>query len=210
MPKQFLATFVVITVALLVVSVIDDESSSCYAFRSIHIPVHSPTIPYRRRLQTSRSSIGDDKVETPNSSPNRYSHYEEQRKYIHANLLQLIEQERTRVYEYTSTLDDYGPVEVAAYSLFDALRYFHLSDTYTQSLFGMKGHPFVLRRQELESILPSVANWSNYFTMDDLQQAVQDDFLDAVRGSTDQRKGWKVRIRQTTVIFAFSSDDIVF
>jgi hypothetical protein len=34
--------------------------------------------------------------------------------------------------------------------------------------------------------------WDNFFTMRDLEKAVTDDFLDAARGSTDNRKGWKV------------------
>ncbi len=36
------------------------------------------------------------------------------------------------------------------------------------------------------------AIFDGFFTFDDLVKALEDDFLDADRGSTDNRKGWKV------------------
>ena len=36
--------------------------------------------------------------------------------------------------------------------------------------------------------------FEGFFTFDDLAQAVEDDFLDANRGSTDNRQGWKVSL----------------
>ena len=96
--------------------------------------------------------------------------------------------------------DSYGPVEVAAYQLFRSLR-----DLSSETpLLGMTGHPFVLRRSELESAwhhqqqkqqqqTPPPPSFVNFFTMNDLQLALTDDFLDAARGSTDPRSGWKVR-----------------
>ena len=62
----------------------------------------------------------------------------------------------------------------------------------------MKGHPFVIRRSELEE----VSSWKNvvhFFTMTDLQHALEDDFLDAARGSTDPRTGWKVGIDRSII-----------
>ena len=99
--------------------------------------------------------------------------------------------------------DAYGPVEVAAYQLFRSLRDLHASaivpdanpsssTTSLLLLFGMKGHPFVIRRSELEHVLPQSSHFVHMFTMNDLQQALEDDFLDAARGSTDPRTGWKV------------------
>ena len=96
--------------------------------------------------------------------------------------------------------DSYGPVEVAAYQLFRSLR-----DLSSETpLLGLTGHPFVLRRSELESAwhhqqqkqqqqTPPPPSFVNFFTMNDLQLALTDDFLDAARGSTDPRSGWKVR-----------------
>mmetsp|Transcript_43072 Transcript_43072/g.48753 ORF Transcript_43072/g.48753 Transcript_43072/m.48753 type:complete len:821 (-) Transcript_43072:44-2506(-) len=80
--------------------------------------------------------------------------------------------------------------------------------------FGLSSHPFVLRKQELEKAMLPVSDLSDSssssnksksksktskfvlfdgaYTMRDLEQAVEDDFLDASRGSTDNRKGWKI------------------
>lgn len=52
---------------------------------------------------------------------------------------------------------------------------------------GLKGSPMVFRKEELP------VNFEQFFTMKDLAKAVEDDFLDAAKGSTDNRKGWKVR-----------------
>ena len=71
------------------------------------------------------------------------------------------------------------------YSLFRAIRQLNP--------LGLTGQPFVLRHDELVGL----ASFAGYFTFDDLAQALQDDFLDAGRGSTDNRKGWKVRTLQT-------------
>jgi hypothetical protein len=71
---------------------------------------------------------------------------------------------------------------------------------------GLKGHPFSLTREQIQAALLSQksqenttastkANWQlEFFTLQDLEKAVNDDFLDAARGSTDNRKGWKVRV----------------
>jgi hypothetical protein len=45
-----------------------------------------------------------------------------------------------------------------------------------------------LRKEELPSV-----SLQGFFTMQHLEKALEDDFLDAARGSTDNRKGWKVR-----------------
>ena len=63
-----------------------------------------------------------------------------------------------------------------------------------QGHLGLKGTPVVLRRSQVtEAFGGQDAEWKDYFTMRDLEKAVTDDFLDAARGSTDNRKGWKVR-----------------
>jgi hypothetical protein len=73
-------------------------------------------------------------------------------------------------------------------------------------VMGLKGSPFVLRSQELISSSSSSGtttttdndtssrdSFGHFFTMKDLAKALEDDFLDAAKGSTDNRKGWKVR-----------------
>eukprot|EP00594_Rhizosolenia_setigera_P018833 CAMPEP_0178964738 /NCGR_PEP_ID=MMETSP0789-20121207/15856_1 /TAXON_ID=3005 /ORGANISM="Rhizosolenia setigera, Strain CCMP 1694" /LENGTH=539 /DNA_ID=CAMNT_0020649571 /DNA_START=462 /DNA_END=2081 /DNA_ORIENTATION=+ len=58
---------------------------------------------------------------------------------------------------------------------------------------GLKGKPFYLKQKEvIDAMGGDVAPFSGYFTLDHLEQAVHDDFLDATRGSTDNRKGWQV------------------
>ena len=78
-----------------------------------------------------------------------------------------------------------GPAEAAFYNLFASLRR-------TPVPLGLKGAPFILRHDVLARILDS--GFPGFFTMTDLEQAVTDDFLDAARGSTDNRKGWQVRV----------------
>lgn len=57
---------------------------------------------------------------------------------------------------------------------------------------GFKGYPFVLRDDALADAWKESTGFRGFFTMNDLEQAVQDDFLDAARGSTDNRKGWQI------------------
>mmetsp|Transcript_31396 Transcript_31396/g.75945 ORF Transcript_31396/g.75945 Transcript_31396/m.75945 type:complete len:762 (+) Transcript_31396:135-2420(+) len=72
---------------------------------------------------------------------------------------------------------------------------------------GLKGQPFVVRKSELERIMMLVMSSSSRssssksemtemfatcFTMDDLELALEDDFLDAARGSTDKNKAWQI------------------
>lgn len=62
---------------------------------------------------------------------------------------------------------------------------------------GLKGKPFYLKSSDILKAMGNEENpkdgFSGFFTYDDLTKALEDDFLDADRGSTDNRKGWKVR-----------------
>ncbi len=69
--------------------------------------------------------------------------------------------------------------EATLYGLVQALR---------NSPMGLTGRPFVLRKEEIPHSL------EGFFTMEHLEKALEEDFLDAARGSTDNRKGWKVCI----------------
>jgi hypothetical protein len=82
-------------------------------------------------------------------------------------------------------LDETSP-EVAFYSLFLAIRQ-------CAKLGVRDGQPFCLRRKDFLKVLDAQDSpFAGFFTMEDLAKAVVDDFLDAARGSTDNRKGWKV------------------
>lgn len=75
--------------------------------------------------------------------------------------------------------------EAAFYAFFASLR--------TASVpLGLKGKPFVLRKAEIENIFGLETSWAGFFTVQDVKKACEDDFLDAARGSTDNRKGWKI------------------
>jgi hypothetical protein len=67
---------------------------------------------------------------------------------------------------------------------------------------GLSGHPFLLRKNELESSMmmseeseskEEALLFDGFYTMKDLKHALIDDFLDASRGSTDNRKGWSIQ-----------------
>jgi hypothetical protein len=78
-----------------------------------------------------------------------------------------------------------GPAEAAFYGLFCALRQ-------SQIPLGLHGQPMVWSHADIQAAWPQPTHWPGFFTLQDLERAVSDDFLDAARGSTDNRKGWKV------------------
>jgi len=75
-----------------------------------------------------------------------------------------------------------GTQEAGFYGLFRAMRSLAL---------GLEGYPFVIRQAQLEQRMGEPL-FSDFFNMQDLEKALEDDFLDAARGSTDNRKAWKV------------------
>ena len=66
----------------------------------------------------------------------------------------------------------------------------------TDGSLGLSGHPLILRKGELKGAMGSSSSsailFEKAFTMKDLEKALDDDFLDASRGSTDNRKGWAI------------------
>lgn len=63
---------------------------------------------------------------------------------------------------------------------------------------GFRGMPIVWKRNQLETIFGEEGTMIvDCFTMEHLETALEDDFLDAARGSTDNRRGWKVRAKHT-------------
>lgn len=79
-----------------------------------------------------------------------------------------------------------SPADAAFYALFKSIRT-------TPVPLGLKGDPFVLKHQEIVNALQQDTTWPGFFTMADLERAVNDDFLDAKLGSTDARSGWKIK-----------------
>jgi hypothetical protein len=78
-----------------------------------------------------------------------------------------------------------GESEAAFYGLFKGIR--------DSVPLGLKGQPFVLSQADVQEAMHLGDNvFREWFDMRDLEKAVNDDFLDADRGSTDNRKGWQV------------------
>lgn len=82
-------------------------------------------------------------------------------------------------------------------ALFHAL----FSGIRSSAALGIKGKPFYLKSEEVMRVISDKDDGGNdserlgfdgFFIFDDLAKALQDDFLDASRGSTDVRQGWKV------------------
>eukprot|EP00522_Entomoneis_paludosa_P012362 CAMPEP_0172455404 /NCGR_PEP_ID=MMETSP1065-20121228/12050_1 /TAXON_ID=265537 /ORGANISM="Amphiprora paludosa, Strain CCMP125" /LENGTH=581 /DNA_ID=CAMNT_0013207865 /DNA_START=274 /DNA_END=2019 /DNA_ORIENTATION=- len=92
-----------------------------------------------------------------------------------------------------STATDYAhqfgldpATEGAFYALFSAIQKLD---------FVRQQKPFVLRHEQVQQLAwgNDPVNWPGFFAMEpDLAKALEDDFLDAARGSTDNRKGWQI------------------
>ena len=83
---------------------------------------------------------------------------------------------------------DLSPSEVAFYALFAGIK--------SCAALGLKGRPFYLKQADVVSAMKadddSSSPFAGFFTFDDLTTAVEEDFLDANRGSTNNAQGWKV------------------
>lgn len=87
--------------------------------------------------------------------------------------------------EEWSDMFGFGEPEAAFYALFAGIR--------NSVPLGLKGAPFLLTHAQLQTALSANNKvFQGWFDMNDLEKAVNDDFLDADRGSTDNRKGWQV------------------
>ena len=81
-----------------------------------------------------------------------------------------------------------GSAEAATYCLFRSVR-----DTPVPLGLRAGGGPFCLRHDAIcQALGKEDSGFVGFFTMADLEKAVNDDFLDAKRGSTDNRRGWQV------------------
>lgn len=83
--------------------------------------------------------------------------------------------------------------EGAFYAIFRAIR--KMDSSKNSKLLGLSGTPFFIPRALLakaEGGASSENNFSSYFHFPHLATALEEDFLDAQVGSTDNRKGWQV------------------
>ena len=80
-----------------------------------------------------------------------------------------------------------GCVEEDFFALFRGIRDLQAKDG---NVLGIAGAPFYLDAKTVKEGTGLV--FESFFTFDDLTVALKEDFLDADRGSTDNKKGWKV------------------
>jgi hypothetical protein len=99
-------------------------------------------------------------------------------------VLKTMESLRVESKDYAETFG-LSAAEAAFYGIFAALRKAHVP-------LGLKGQPFVLRHDQIVRAMQQETLWPGFFTMHDLEKALNDDFLDAARGSTDNRKAWTI------------------
>lgn len=99
-----------------------------------------------------------------------------------SNILDGMKGVKVQAEEYASQFDLQAP-EASLYALMLAMR---------DTPLGLHGSPFVLRNDAIQEQY-GATEWPGFFTMEHLEAAVEEDFLDAARGSTDNRKGWQVR-----------------
>ena len=81
----------------------------------------------------------------------------------------------------------FGDHERAFYALFEGIR--------KEIPLGLKGKPFVLRETQIKEALG--VSFQRFFTVMDLEKALQEEFLWAGRGTTDNRKAWEVRCHRS-------------
>jgi len=83
--------------------------------------------------------------------------------------------------------------EGAFYALFKAIKNIDSMNNSNEKLLGLDGTPFYIPSTLLSKVEGSDSSkLSNFFHFPNLAIALEEDFLDAQRGSTDNRKGWKV------------------
>ena len=85
--------------------------------------------------------------------------------------------------------EDFDLVEesgAAFHALFSGIR--------SSAALGLKGSPFYLKGADVCKVMSDSGGdpFKGFFTFQDLSKALEEDFLDADRGSTDNRQGWKV------------------
>ena len=113
------------------------------------------------------------------------------------NILSRIEEASNEAKQWAEDFDLVSEAGAPFFALFSGIR--------SSAALGLKGSPFYLKGEDFRKVMGgdnggndvdgsdnSDDPFNGYFTYDDLAKALEDDFLDANRGSTDNRQGWKV------------------
>ncbi len=89
--------------------------------------------------------------------------------------------------------------EGSFFAIFRAIQKLDSSVESCEKLLGLNGTPFYIPAKILAGKEGGQKNaFSNYFHFRDLALALEEDFLDAQRGSTDNRKGWQVSLPRSS------------
>jgi hypothetical protein len=132
----------------------------------------TPTPTFRKRYFVCHATVAEDASMTTGA--------------LEEQLLDSISSSAEEAKEW-SDMFGLSESEAAFYALFKGIR--------KSVPLGLKGQPFVLKQADIIKALDYPDNqnvFKGWFDKGDLEKAVNDDFLDADRGSTDNRKGWKV------------------
>lgn len=169
--RKLLSTATVVIIILF--SCHDDVSTTTVAFNIISSSSSRYSAVPTRLLLSTVSSPAASSTQKPTSS-------------LKDGVLSTMESLREEAQEY-SQLFGLSDADAAFYALFSAIRK-------TPVTLGLKGEPFLLRHDEVcRSLHTETTTWPGFFTMQDLEKAVNDDFLDAARGSTSSRQmGWEI------------------
>lgn len=158
------------------VALVSLSSSSAY--------VNPPAfVPSRCTTRANPSSI----VAAPFCKTSLYATVEETTtdSGLDDNILSRISEAAEESKQWAEAFDLTSESGAAFYALFSGIR--------SSAALGLKGKPFHLKSKDvLKAIDSSEGAFDGFFTFDDLAKALEDDFLDADRGSTDNRQGWKV------------------
>jgi len=103
---------------------------------------------------------------------------------IKSDVLAEMQSTRDEAQEYAESFE-LSQAEASLFALFSAIKTLPVG-------LGFKGTPFVLRREEIDKAMDQESGLSGFFKTIDLEKALKDDFLDAARGSVDNRSGWKI------------------
>ena len=115
---------------------------------------------------------------------------------LDSTILERIESATPSAVQWGESFDQ-SSSEVAFYALFAGLKS-------CDAALGLKGRPFYLKQADVVAAMNTDSGstsddndnvsspFAGFFTFDDLKTAVEDDFLDANRGSTNNAQGWKV------------------
>jgi hypothetical protein len=144
------------------------------------------TAAQRTLCRATRVEISEGATESSSSSSSSS---------LNEAVLRTMESVRDEANEYAEMFG-LTTADAAFYALFAAI--------IKEAPLGPKGEPFVLRHDQVVKSLHQESAWPGFFTMKDLEKAVNDDFLDAARGTTDNRKGWKVRLETVNYVCELS------